>query len=102
MKWTVLRRRYGSGGDRGVSEAISGMFRPAVFAWPFWAALAATFARQAFDFFGEGGRFGLGLVTLSALVLAAAWTVLPWEAGASARRKLAVPIFLLAWPFDAP
>lgn len=79
-----------------MSEAISAMFRPAVFAWPFWAALAATYARQAFDFFGEGGRFALGLVTLSALVIAAAWTVLPWEAGASARGKLAVPVFLLA------
>lgn len=72
------------------------MFRPPVFAWAFWAALAATYARQAFDFFGEGGRYGLWLVTLSALALAVAWTVLPWDTDASVRRKLVAPVFLLA------
>jgi signal transduction histidine kinase len=82
-----------------LSKSLGPSRRPGIFVLLFWSALAAALATWAFDLFGEGRRFGLVPVAVTAVVLVAAWLLLPWDPRTGARRKLLGLSFFVAAAF---
>jgi signal transduction histidine kinase len=80
-------------------ESIGAPQRPGIFVLLFWSALAAALTTWAFDLFGEGRRFGLVPVSMTAAVLIVAWLLLPWDPRTDTRRKLLALSFFLAAAF---
>jgi signal transduction histidine kinase len=79
--------------------SIGASRRPGIFVLLFWSALAAALTTWAFDLFGEGRRFGLVPVSVTAAVLIAAWLLLPWDPRTDTRRKLLALSFFVAAAF---
>jgi hypothetical protein len=68
--------------------------RPGIFVLLFWSALAAALATWAFDLFGDGQRFGVLPVPVTAIALEISWLLLPWDPRTGTRRKaLALSFF---------
>ena len=80
-------------------QSIGASRRPGIFVILFWSALAAALATWAFDLFGEGRRFGLVPVSVTAVVVIMAWLLLPWDPRTDAHRKLLAISFFVAAAF---
>jgi signal transduction histidine kinase len=80
----------------GASVSFGDQRRPAIFALLFWMLVGSAIVAWVLDSNGDWRRAGALPFVLTTAALVTTWGLIPWDAAASWRRKLAVPAFLAA------